>query len=76
MRMKPDPKSKITEGEIYGAPVPGGWPDRGPFQVLGNALSRVFGRRRSGDRADERRRPADDDREPKSANPAEHEPEK
>ena len=66
MRMKPDPKSEITEGEIYGAPVPGGWSERGPFQVLGDALSRVVGRRRSGDRADDNPEP--------SANTAKHDP--
>lgn len=74
--MKPDPKAEITEGEIYAAPVPGGWPDRGPFEVLGNALGRVFGRRKLGDRAEARPRPAGDSPEPTSANPAEHDPEK
>ena len=43
--MKPHPNAKITDGEIYGAPVPGGWPDRGPLQVIGDALGRFFGRR-------------------------------
>jgi hypothetical protein len=47
MRPRPDPRAKIIEGEIYGAPVPGGWPNRGPFQVLAHALGRVFSRRKS-----------------------------
>jgi hypothetical protein len=41
--------ARITEGEIYGAPVPGGWPNRGPFRVVGEALARLFGRRDSCD---------------------------
>lgn len=56
--MKPDPHAKIIEGEVYGTPVPGGWPDRGPFQVLGHALGRVFRRRNSRAHAKVRRPPA------------------
>ena len=74
--MNRDPEAKITEGEIYGAPVPGGWPDRGPFQVLGNALGRVFSRRKSGDSAQARRRPAGDTPQPTSEIAAEDDPEK
>ncbi len=42
--MDGDPKARITEGEIYGAPVPGGWPNRGPLQVLKGALGKLLGR--------------------------------
>lgn len=73
--MRPEPKAAITEGEIYGAPVPGGWPDRGPFKVFGNALGRLFHRRRSGGRADGRCNPPGDSPEPTSATTAEHDPE-
>ena len=44
--------ARITEGEINGAPVPGGWPNRGPFRVVGEALARLFGRRDSRDAED------------------------
>lgn len=74
--MNPDPKAKITDGEIYGAPVPGGWPDRGPFQVLGDALGRVFSRRKLGDGAEARRRPAGDTSQPTRETEAEADPEK
>ena len=57
MTVKAHPNAKITEGEIYGAPVPGGWPDRGPFQVLGHALRRVFSRRSGKSRVGEQRPP-------------------
>ena len=36
---------RIVEGEMLGAPVPGGWPDKGPFE----ALMRRIRRRRSQD---------------------------
>ncbi len=36
--------TRVTEGEIYGAPVPSGWPDRGPFRFLGDALGKLFRR--------------------------------
>ena len=39
--------ARITEGEIYGAPVPGGWPNRGPLPVVGEARARLFSRRDS-----------------------------
>ena len=74
--MKRDPKAEITEGEIYGVPVPGGWPDRGPFQVLRNALGKIFGRRKSGGHAEPRRSPAGDSSEPKPANLSQHDPQK
>jgi hypothetical protein len=35
--MKRHLHAKITEGEISGAPVPGGWPNRGPFRVVAEA---------------------------------------
>ena len=57
--MKRDIGTRITEGEIYGAPVPGGWPNRGPFRVVGEALARLFGRRDSRD-AEDVTDPADD----------------
>ncbi len=50
----------ITEGEIYGAPVPGGWPNRGPFRVVGDALGRIFPRRKSATREEVTSRPYDD----------------
>jgi hypothetical protein len=65
--MKPDPRVKIVEGEIHGAPVPGGWPNRGPFQVLGHALRGVFGQRNSKANPEVRRHPAGADPEPSSA---------
>jgi len=74
--MKPDPKAEITEGEVYGSPVRGGWPDRGPFQVLGDAMGRVFGPWKSGDRAEARRRPEADSPEPTSADPAKQDSDK
>ncbi len=58
--MKRHPNAKIVDGEIYGAPVPGGWPDRGPFQVLGDALGGLFRRRNSKDRARAQRPQTDD----------------
>ncbi len=71
--MGPDRRAKIIEGEIYGAPVPGGWPNRGPFQVLGHALGRVFSRRNSKAHPEAQRPPA-------GANPeapnAQHQPDK
>ena len=74
--MNLDPNAKITDGEIYGAPVPGGWPGRGPFQVLGDALGRVFSRRKSTDGAEARRRPAGDTSQPTRETVAEADPEK
>ncbi len=74
--MNLDPTTNITEGEIYGAPVPGGWPDRGPFHILGNALGRVFSRRKSGDSAEALRRPAGETLLPTSENAAEDDPQK
>ncbi len=50
----------VTEGEIYGAPVPGGWPNRGPFRVVGDAVGRVFRKRKSADREEVTHRPDDD----------------
>jgi len=55
--MKSRPTTKIVEGEIYGAPVPGGWPDSGPFRVLRDGLARGFGRRTSGGRGEAGSRP-------------------
>ncbi len=72
--MKRQPVAKITEGEIYGAPVPGGWPDRGPFQVLGDTLGRVFGRRSRKNRSEEQRPPADDSSGSTSRLPTQHQP--
>lgn len=46
--MKRHLHSRITEGEIYGAPVPGGWPNRGPFRVVSEALRKLFGSRVAG----------------------------
>lgn len=74
--MNLDPKAKITDGEIYGAPVPGGWPGRGPFQALGDALGRVFSRRNLGDSSEARRRPARDTSQPTRGTVAEADPEK
>ncbi len=50
----------ITEGEIYGAPVPGGWPNRGPFRVVGDALGRLFRAGKPADRDAVTHRPDDD----------------
>jgi hypothetical protein len=50
----------ITEGEIYGSPVPGGWPNRGPFRVVGDALGRLFRKGKSADRDEVTNRPDDD----------------
>ena len=47
--MKRHLQARITEGEIYGAPVPGGWPNRGPFRVVGDALGRLFRRSHHGE---------------------------
>lgn len=43
--MKRHMRASIIEGEIYGAPVPAGWPNRGPFRIVAQALARLFGRR-------------------------------
>jgi hypothetical protein len=56
--------SRITNGGVYGTPVPGGWPNRGPFRVVGEALARLFGRRVSGDAKDVTDRPDDGGSEP------------
>lgn len=64
--------ARITEGEIYGAPVPGGWPDKGPFRILGDALGRRFGRRSSKNNA-KSERPANN--EPPGNPPTREEPE-
>ncbi len=73
--MKRRPITKVTEGEIYGAPVPGGWPDRGPFQVLGDAVGRLFGRRTRKNREDKQGPPADDgSSEAGKTQPAQHLP--
>lgn len=50
----------IAEGEIYGCPVPGGWPNRGPFRVVGDALGRLFRTGKSADRDEVTHRPDDD----------------
>ncbi len=52
-------EARITQGEMYGAPVPGGWPHRGPFRVVGDAAVRLFRKRKSVDGEDGAR---DDDR--------------
>jgi hypothetical protein len=57
--MKRDSIANVTEGEIYGAAVPGGWPDRGPFQVIGDAVGRVFPWRSRKNRADQQGPPTD-----------------
>ncbi len=54
----------ITEGEIYGAPVSGGWPNRGPFRVVGDAVGRLFRKRKSADREEVTHRPYDDQSAP------------
>jgi hypothetical protein len=41
----------VVEGESLGMPVPGGWPTRGPFQTLADALLRG-GRRRDDEEAE------------------------
>lgn len=52
-------KAGIRDGEMYGAPVPGGWPGRGPFRVLRDALGKPFrSRRRLKDAAEAERREA------------------
>lgn len=38
---------RVVEGEVYGAPVPGGWPDKGPLRVIAGAFSKFFVRRYS-----------------------------
>jgi len=62
--MKRQLHAKITEGEIYGAPVPGGWPNRGPFRVVGEAVGRLFRRRESPDGEGVTDRPKDGSSEP------------
>ena len=39
--------ARIIEGEIYGVPVPGGSPNRGPFRVIRDALAKLRRRRTS-----------------------------
>ncbi len=53
-------RAAITEGEIYGAPVPGGWPNRGPFRVVGDTVGRIFRRRKSTTHEEVTHRPDDD----------------
>ena len=45
---------RIVEGEMFGAPVPGGWPDKGPFEVL----MRKLRRRRVDERPEEKDEPS------------------
>ena len=32
--------NRIVEGEVFGAPVPGGWPSKGPIEALRKLILR------------------------------------
>jgi hypothetical protein len=40
---------RVVEGEVGGFPVPGDWPNKGPFETIAN----LFRRKRVADRPDE-----------------------
>ena len=73
--MRHPPTSRITEGEMCGAPVPGGCPDRGPFRAVGDSFRRIFGRRNSTNHVDATER-ADESSESAIAEPAQEEPDR
>jgi hypothetical protein len=55
------PTTRIVEGEVSGFPVPGGWPDRGPFKVLSDLLRR----RRSTEAPEDENTTSTDDEAPR-----------
>lgn len=61
---------------MYGALVPGGWPDRGPFRVVGDFFRRIFGRRQAANQVDATERADGEGSESAIAEPAQEEPDK
>ena len=53
-------KRHIVEGEAFGAPVPGGWPDKGPFEAI---RQRVRRHKPSGDVDNDQSGTSDDEAE-------------